>query len=367
MTTVVVFHHACGVTDGVRAFADGLRGVGHEVVVADMFEGRVFDTVAAGVEHAEEVGFDTLVERGIDQAPDGEFAVVGFSLGVLPAQRLAQTRPGVLAAVLCHAAVPPAAFGPGWPDDVGLQVHLCDGDPWAEEDRAAAIELVEAARGDLCTYPGDGHLVADPSRQDHDPVIAAQILDRTIRLLDTLPDDGRRDTDGRPEPALDAGESTTLLGFLEYHRATLAWKCSGLDAAGLGQTLGPSSMTLGGLLKHMALVETNWFRRRLHGEDRRPPFDTIDWQSDPDWDWDSAAEDEPDALRHLWEDAVAHARWGIVWALALGGLDQAAAMRWPDGRAPTLRWMLAHMIEEYARHNGHADLLREAVDGATGE
>jgi uncharacterized damage-inducible protein DinB len=175
------------------------------------------------------------------------------------------------------------------------------------------------------------------------------------------------DEHGRPEPPVAADEAATLLGFLDYQRATLAWKCRGLDAAGLQATVGASSMTLGGMLKHMALVEDSWFSRSLHGRDRRPPWDTVDWKADPDWEWHSAAEDTCEQLFALWEDAVARSRSLVTEALAEGGLERLARRTWPDGRAPSLRWILVHMIEEYARHNGHADLIRESVDGLVGE
>ncbi|PZS40223.1 MAG: mini-circle protein [Pseudonocardiales bacterium] len=175
------------------------------------------------------------------------------------------------------------------------------------------------------------------------------------------------DEQGRPEPPLAADETATLLGFLEYQRATLAWKCSGLDAAGLTATVGASSMTLGGLLKHLAYVEADWFSRWLHGRDRQPPWDTVDWKAEPDWEWHSAAGDSPEQLLALWQDAVARSRCLIAEALAGGGLERLSRRTWPDGRAPSLRWILFHLIEEYARHNGHADLIRESVDGLTGE
>ena len=175
------------------------------------------------------------------------------------------------------------------------------------------------------------------------------------------------DEHGRPEPPLAADETATLLGFLEVQRATLAWKCAGLDAAGLRATVGASSMTLGGLLKHLAYVEDLWCSRWLHGRDRQPPWDTVDWDADPDWDWHSAAEDSPEQLFALWQDAVARSRSLVTEALADGGLEGLARRTWPDGRSPSLRWILVHMIEEYSRHNGHADLLRESVDGQTGE
>ncbi|MBB5800807.1 putative damage-inducible protein DinB [Saccharothrix ecbatanensis] len=175
------------------------------------------------------------------------------------------------------------------------------------------------------------------------------------------------DDHGRPEPPFAAGETATLLGFLDYQRATLAWKCGGVDAAGLKATVGVSSVTLGGLLKHLAYVEDDWFSRWLHGRDRQPPWDAVDWKADPDWEWNSAADDSPEQLRALWQDAVARSRASVDEALAAGGLEQRSKRTWPDGNAPTLRWILVHMIEEYARHNGHADLIRESVDGATGE
>src|SRR5215211_666427 len=175
------------------------------------------------------------------------------------------------------------------------------------------------------------------------------------------------DDRGRPEPPQAADETATLLGFLDYQRATLAWKTAGLDSAGLNVTVAASSITLGGLLKHMALVEDSWFSRRLHGNARRPPFDSVDWDADPDWEWHSAADDSPEELRALWQDAVAHSHRLMAAALEDGGLSRPAAMPWPDGSAPTLRWIVVHMIEEYARHNGHADLIREAIDGETGE
>jgi uncharacterized damage-inducible protein DinB len=176
------------------------------------------------------------------------------------------------------------------------------------------------------------------------------------------------DEQGRPEPPLAADETATILGFLDFQRATLAWKCSGLDAAGLTATTAASSITLGGLLKHLANVEDLWCSRRLHGRDPAPPWDAVDWKADPDWDWHSAAEDTPEHLMTLWQDAVARSRSLVAEALADGGLERPAA--WIDdwyGVAPSLRWILVHMIEEYARHNGHADLIRESVDGLTGE
>lgn len=175
------------------------------------------------------------------------------------------------------------------------------------------------------------------------------------------------DEHGRPEPPLAAGEPATLVGFLEYQRATLDWKCRGLDSSGLKVTVGASSITLGGLLKHLAFVERYWFAWRLFGRDPGAPWNAVDWEADPDWDWHSAAEDSPEQLFALWHEAVDTSRSLVAEALADGGLDRLAAQAWPDGSSPSLRWILVHMIEEYARHNGHADLIRESVDGETGE
>jgi len=166
---------------------------------------------------------------------------------------------------------------------------------------------------------------------------------------------------------LAADEISSLLGFLDYQRATLVWKCAGLDSAGLRATVAPWSMTLGGLLKHLAYVEDSWFSQWLHGHDRAAPWDTVDWAADNDWEWHSAAEDTPEQLMALHRDAVTRSRRLVDEAIADGGLDRLAERAWPDGSSPSLRWILLHMIEEYARHNGHADLLRESVDGLTGE
>jgi uncharacterized damage-inducible protein DinB len=175
------------------------------------------------------------------------------------------------------------------------------------------------------------------------------------------------DEQGRCEPPLAGDEAATLLGFLDYQRATLEWKVTGLDAVALRATVGASSMTLGGMLKHMAYVEDHWCSRSLHGQQRQPLWQAVDWKADPDWDWRSAAEDTPEYLHGLWQDAVVRSRDLVAEALADGGLARPARRVWPDGRAPGLRWILCHLIEEYARHNGHADLLRESIDGLTGE
>jgi uncharacterized damage-inducible protein DinB len=184
--------------------------------------------------------------------------------------------------------------------------------------------------------------------------------------VDSLPM-SNLDDQGRPEPLPEADVPTTLVGFLEFQRATFEWKCSGLDAAGFAVSVGASTMTLGGMMKHLALNEESWFCERLLGHEATPPWDTVDWTADPDWEWHSAGEDSPDELRALWRTEVAHARAAVDQVLTYGDLQQPAKRAWPDGRSPSLAWILCHMIEEYARHNGHADLIRESIDGQTGE
>jgi hypothetical protein len=175
------------------------------------------------------------------------------------------------------------------------------------------------------------------------------------------------DEQGRPEPPIAAGEVDTLMGFLDFQRATFAWKCRGVDADGLRATTAASTMTLGGLMKHLALVEDGWFSRALFGNEQAPPWNEVDWKADRDWEWHSAAQDSPADLFALWETSVDRSRTLAAEALADGGLARLAVRTFPEGGSPSLRWIFCHMIEEYARHNGHADLLREAIDGETGE
>lgn len=170
-----------------------------------------------------------------------------------------------------------------------------------------------------------------------------------------------------PEPPVAGDETATLLGSLERQRATLAWKCGGLDAAGLRARLEPSALTLGGLLKHLALVEDLYFSQMLHGRDPAPPWDAVEWETDRDWEWRSAAEDSPEELMALWRDAVGRSRAAVADALAQGGLDQLVRGSSSSGARPSLRRIVVDLIEEYARHVGHADLIRESVDGLVGE
>ena len=168
------------------------------------------------------------------------------------------------------------------------------------------------------------------------------------------------------EPALDAGEVELALFMLERSRATFAWKVGGLDAEALHRAFPPSAMTLAGLVKHMTLVEDDFVARWLGAGGYGPPFDGTTPDDWPDYDWRTAQEDSPAELYRWYREAVERAR--EVWArvTADGGLDEPAGIEWPDGR-PNRRRVLVDLNAEYARHLGHADLFREAVDGLVGE
>lgn len=173
------------------------------------------------------------------------------------------------------------------------------------------------------------------------------------------------DEQGRPEPEPGADEATTLIQFLDFQRATLEWKTRGLSDAQLAATLPPSAMTLGGALTHLAWVEDYWFSTQLLGRDPAPPWDAIDWGADmdADWHWECGGPER----RALWGAATDASRAIVAQCLRdAPGLDRLAA-RARHGERVSLRWILVHMIEEYARHNGHADLLRESIDGSSGE
>lgn len=169
------------------------------------------------------------------------------------------------------------------------------------------------------------------------------------------------------EPPVAGTEAEHLAGALDRLRTTFRWKADGLDAAGLTTRIGASSLTLGGLLKHLALVEEHYFVHKLSGEPLGPPWDTTYRDDVVDWEFASAADDTPDQLYALWDGAVERSRARLDAALSDGGLDQLIHLGWPDGRHPSLRRLLCDLIEEYGRHTGHADLLREAVDGLVGE
>jgi uncharacterized damage-inducible protein DinB len=167
------------------------------------------------------------------------------------------------------------------------------------------------------------------------------------------------------DPDLAGDELTLLNQFLDFQRAVLVRKAEGLTTEQLNQRLGRSTLTLGGLLKHGALVELNWFRERLLGEGPTEPWASVDWTATPDWDFDTAVDDSPEALIAMYVDACERSRDAVK---QVGGdLDRMMAKPNRHGDKMSLRWILIHMIEETARHAGHADLLRESIDGATGD
>jgi dienelactone hydrolase len=184
---VLLFHHAQGLTPGCLSFADELRAAGHVVHAPDLYEGNTFDDLDDGVVYAREVGFDTIGERGrlAAEGLPNELVYAGFSLGAMPGQMLAQTRPGAKGALLFHSCIPPAEFGGDWPEGVPVQIHLMEADEWAlEGDLDAARELddtVESA--ELFLYPGDRHLFADNSLPDYDENAATLLKQRALSFL----------------------------------------------------------------------------------------------------------------------------------------------------------------------------------------
>lgn len=175
------------------------------------------------------------------------------------------------------------------------------------------------------------------------------------------------DVDCPWEPPLAGTEVAHLTGALDRLRTTFRWKAGGLDAAGLATRVGASTLTLGGLLTHLAACEDHMFTTRLRGESIGAPWDAMGWDGSGDWAFTFVAEGTPDQLYALWDGAVARSRARLDAALADGGLDQLVHLSWPDGRRLSLRRLVCDLIEEYGRHTGHADLLREAVDGLVGE
>jgi dienelactone hydrolase len=191
LTDIVLFHHAQGRTAGVLAFADQLRAAGHDVTVPDLYDGATFDSLDDGVAYADQVGFETILERGRSAAEGlpNEIVYAGFSLGVMPAQLLAQTRPGAKGALLFHSCVPPAEFGGPWPQGVPVQIHGMDADEFfvAEGDLDAARALVETTdSAELFLYPGDQHLFADSSLPAYDENAAALLTQRVLSFLTKL-------------------------------------------------------------------------------------------------------------------------------------------------------------------------------------
>ena len=187
MAEVLLFHHAQGQTTGILAFADDLRAAGHVVHTPDLYDGRTFAELGDGVAYADEhVGMDAIIERGrlAAEGLPAELVYAGFSLGALPAQMLAQTRPGARGALLLHGCVPAAEFG-DWPDGVALQIHTTEDDEWVELD--VARELAETvADAELFLYPGNRHLFADASLADYDEVQATLLKERVRAFVEDV-------------------------------------------------------------------------------------------------------------------------------------------------------------------------------------
>jgi dienelactone hydrolase len=188
MAEIVLYHHAQGLTTGVEAFASELRQAGHTVHVPDLYEGHVFDTLDEGLAYMRETGFGTIRERAIAAAEplSGALVYAGFSLGVMPAQELAQTRPGAKGALLFYSCAPVSEFGDGWPDGVPAQIHGMDADPFFadEGDLDAARDLVGSAeQAELFLYPGKEHLFADSSLPSYDQPAASLLMRRVLDFL----------------------------------------------------------------------------------------------------------------------------------------------------------------------------------------
>jgi dienelactone hydrolase len=190
MAEVLLFHHAQGQTPGFVAFADELRGAGHIVHTPDLFDGRVFDSIKEGLAHVEQVGFGQMIERAVRVAEElpQELVYAGMSLGVLPAQKLAQTRPGARGAVLMYSCVPVSEFGESWPEGVPVQIHGMDADPFfvdeGDIDAARAI-VASTSDAELFLYPGDQHYFADSSLPSYDPEATALLTKRVLEFLRT--------------------------------------------------------------------------------------------------------------------------------------------------------------------------------------
>jgi len=202
---ILLFHHAHGLTRGCLAFAERLRAAGHVVHTPDLYDGKIFTDLTEGVRYAEEVGFDTIIERcrlAANGLPD-RMVYAGFSLGVLPAQMLTQTRPGAKGALLFHGCVPTSEFGRPWPMGVPVQIHMMDADEWVlppNQDLDAARQLSETvASAELFLYPGNRHLFADNSLPDYDQKAAALLLDRVLSVLDRIAQPSGSRLDGRSE------------------------------------------------------------------------------------------------------------------------------------------------------------------------
>ena len=194
MTEVVMYHHVQGLTPGVVAIADELRRAGHTVHTPDLFDGQTFATIEDGMAFARETGFEAILDRGVaasEDLPSEGVVYAGFSMGAMPAQKLAQTRAGAAGALLFHACLPVSEFGEHWPEGVPVQVHGMDADPFFTEeggDLDSARELVASTdQAELFLYPGEEHLFTDSSLPAYDPAAAALLVQRALEFLDRVP------------------------------------------------------------------------------------------------------------------------------------------------------------------------------------
>lgn len=188
MAELILYHHVLGLTPGVVAFADRLRSAGHTVHTPDLFDGRTFDDLEKGMEFIRELGFGIVLARG-ERAAAGlpaESIYAGFSLGVVPAQKLAQTRVGARGALFFHACLPVSEFGPAWPKQVPVQIHAMEGDPFFVEDGdidSARALLKEAESGEMFLYPGQQHLFTDSSLASYDAAATDLLMKRVLEFL----------------------------------------------------------------------------------------------------------------------------------------------------------------------------------------
>lgn len=190
MTEVLLFHHALGLTDGVLAFAEDLRADGHVVHTPDLFEGKTFDSVPDGVANARQIGFGTILDRGAAAAEGlpNDLVYAGFSLGVMPAQALAQTRSGARGGLFCYAFLDPSEFDEPWPEGVPAQIHMMEEDPEVQGGDLNAARAFDAVTdtAELFLYPGDKHLFAERSSSSYDEAAAALLRERTLGFLDRV-------------------------------------------------------------------------------------------------------------------------------------------------------------------------------------
>ena len=188
MAEVLLFHHSQGLTAGVLEFAAELRGSGHTIHIPDLYDGATFADINDGVAHMKKVGFEKLMERAqaAAEALPAELVYAGMSMGVGPAQMLAQSRPGTKGALLMFGALPASEFGGKWPQGAPLQIHAMEDDEWFKDDIGAARELAELAGGQLFLYPGDKHLFADNSLPDFDEDASTLLKQRALEFLDSI-------------------------------------------------------------------------------------------------------------------------------------------------------------------------------------